>query len=175
MRLTILLLLMVLPLGGCTHRIAIGGEPTPADMAQFAEHVADYPAVARFVSGDSMPVGPTLSLGPTALFHGGPNTEEMIPLRQIESIRFRSRQDGAWNGAGIGLLVGSGLGTIGGLANLCTDCSQAGFVAVFAGLYGLAGLAVGSAVGALIGSTYEYTLDHQPEPAERTGGPGQVP
>ncbi len=162
MRRTILLLLLALPLVGCTHRVAMSAEPTPADMARFAESVADYPAVAHLVSGDSVPVAATIHLGPTALFHGGPNTEEMIPLRHIESIRFRSRQDGAWNGAGIGILVGSGLGTILGLANLCTDCGQAGFVAVVAGAYGLAGLLVGSVVGSLIGSTYEYTLEHAP-------------
>ena len=163
MRVFVLLLLAAVPLAGCTHRVAIGVETTPADRARFAESVADYPAVALLRSGDSIPIAATVSLGPTALLYGGPFTEERIPLRQVESIRFRSRQAGGWSGAGVGLLVGSGFGAMVGLTNLCDDCDRTAFVFTLAAGFGLVGLTAGSVVGALIGSTYEYTVEQESE------------
>jgi hypothetical protein len=98
-----------------------------------------------------------------------------VSTELIRKIVFRSRSDGAVEGAGIGFLgaglVGGALGAAAGTNNcagtkLCISPGQ-GFGVGFI-VFGLAGAVLGAMMGASNGATYAYYL-FPSEPVDRSG------
>ncbi len=95
------------------------------------------------VSGDSLYYQPVHS---TAV--------KKVSLREIESIYFKDRYVGTFDGALLGFLGG----LLGGCLYVDTDSDMAGFA--IAGI-SAGGLAAGAVIGALIGSKIEYKVSSE--------------
>ncbi|GMR12872.1 MAG: hypothetical protein BMS9Abin29_1066 [Gemmatimonadota bacterium] len=149
-RASLIILLLSMPLQGCSYRHVIGSTSPPQDYAKADDLLAGHKVRVRLSDGSTLFGAEFVTVGPDSVrFLQGARGRIAIPTERFSSAGYPNR----WKGFGWGAVIGGGLGAIIGFAS--GDDPPSGFFTITAeekaAALGVAGALVGGISGLIQG------------------------